>query len=518
MNRLNGALSANSGEFTMSNRDKYIGLAGLIVALFSLILYSIQKIWGVANWIMLVLGIAALVFGIFSYYKNREKSISKRSLQYGSNIVFQVVIVVAIVGLIAFLTTRRHFRSDWTENSLYSLADQTEKLLSGLEKEVKLTAFFKGSEQSAAKDLLDEYKYRTGQMEYEFVDPDEQPQIAKQYQVKKYNTVVVECGAKRETIEELSEVNLTNAIVKVTRDQDKSVYFLTGHGERGIADESQEGYKQAVEAIKKENHRVREFNLVRSQSIPDSCTVLAIVAPKSNLFPGEADSIKAYIDNGGKALILLDPDTPQSFRDLAAYYHVEVGNDMVVDGSGMGRLFGAGPGMPLVTNYDKSIAITKDFSVMTFYPYTSSVIPQSDKGGYTIKEMLKTGPNSWAETDYASREVAFNEGKDKQGPVSIATLIEKKQGDKKTTLAIFGDSDFAKNGYWRNEGNADLFLNTVNYLAEEEDQIAIRPKEVDDRRVTLTQADVGMMFYLVVVAIPLVVIIFGVVFYVKRSK
>ena len=91
-------------------------------------------------------------------------------------------------------------------------------------------------------------------------------------------------------------------------------------------------------------------------------------------------------------------------------------------------------------------------------------------------------------------------------------------GDIKTSLVVFGDSDFAKNGYWKNEGNADLFLNTINYLAEEEDLISIRPKDFDDRRVTLTSADVTTIFYLVVIAIPLLVIMGGVVFYVKRGK
>jgi hypothetical protein len=140
-----------------------------------------------------------------------------------------------------------------------------------------------------------------------------------------------------------------------------------------------------------------------------------------------------------------------------------------------------------------------------------------DKNGYDIKEILKTSDNSWGEVDYPG-EVSFNEGKDLSGPVSIAVLVEKKVGDKKTSLAIFGDSDFASNGYFQNEGNANIFLNTINYLAEEEDLISIRPKDIDDRRVTLTQAEVGTLFYLIVIAIPLLVVIAGVVFYVRRGR
>ena len=502
----------------MKNRDKYIATAGVVIFLFSFVYYNIQKIWGVVNWVALILGIAGIVYGIFVFYRDREKGISSRNLQYGSNVALQIVIVVAIVSLLAFLTTRRHFRADWTEGGLYSLADQTEKLLNDLDKQVEIKAFYKTSEQRLAQDLLDEYDYRSDNISYEFIDPDEQPQIARQYGIKQYNTLVVESGAKRETVEQLSEANLTNALVKVTREQDKVIYFLTGHGERSINEDGPEGYKKAKEAIEKENHIVRELNLVRQRSIPDSCTVLAIVNPKTNFFPGEIDTIRTWIEKGGKALIMVDPDHPKDIADLVRSFHVEVGNDMVVDASGMGQLFGAGPGMPLVTKYDQSIAITKGFTVMTFYPYTSSITPMEDKGGYTIREMLKTSPNSWGETDYNSREVAFDAGKDKRGPVCIAALIEKGSGKDKISLAVFGDSDFAKNGYWRNQGNSDLFLNTINYLAEEEDLISIRPKEADDRRVTLTQADVSTIFYLVVIVVPLIVIVIGVVFYIRRSR
>jgi ABC-type uncharacterized transport system involved in gliding motility auxiliary subunit len=505
----------------MKRNDKIIGIVGAVLFLFSLVLYSIENIWGVFNWITLLLGVAGVGYFLFLYYKNREKGISKRSLQYGSNVLVQIIIVIGIMGFLAFITTRQNFRSDWTVNKLYSLSDQTDKIMGSLDKEVRVTAFYKAGEQRGAKDLLDEYAYRSGNLNYEFVDPDEKPQITRQYQVSKYNTVIVESGLKRETIETLSETNLTNAIMKVTREQDKMICFLTGHGERSITDESKEGYSLAVAAIKKENHLVKEMNLVEkmgaNQGIPDSCTVLVILSPKANFFPGELDSISAYLEKGGKLLLLLDPDHRQDMVDFAATYGAQIGDDMVVDASGVGQLFGAGPGMPLVTNYDQSIPITKDFSIMTIYPLTSSVTPMEDKKGYDIKELLKTGKNSWGEVDFPG-EVSFNEDTDLPGPVSIAVLVEKKSGDKKTSLAIFGDSDFASNGYYQNEGNANIFLNTINYLAEEEDLISIRPKDFDDRRVTLTQAEVSTLFYLIVIAIPLLVVITGVVFYIRRGK
>jgi ABC-type uncharacterized transport system involved in gliding motility auxiliary subunit len=509
----------------MKVQDKTIGIAGAILFLFSLVYWSIQNIWGMLNWITLFLGLGGLGYFLYIYYNKREKQISIRSLQYGSNVMVQFISVIGIIVLLAFLTSRQHYRSDWTENRLYSLADQTEKILKDLNKEVTIKAFYRAEEQGSAQDLLEEYAYRSGQFKYEFIDPVKEPHIRKQYQIRQYNTVVVESGLKRETITELSESNLTNAIMKVTREQDKVIYFMTGHGERSIREEGPEGYKTAADAIKKENHLVREIllarNIVQGRGIPDSCSVLVIAGPKSNFIPAELDSIKAYLDNGGKAFILVDPEHPQDLTGLMNTYHVTVGNDLVIDASGIGQLLGAGPAMPLIASYDNEITITRDFSVMTFFPYASSVTPQEDKGVYDIKSVLKTSPNSWAEVDLGGGEkmgVSFNEGRDLPGPVTIGALIEKQIGDKKMSLAVYGDSDFAINGYWNNQGNGDLFLNTLNYLAEEEDLISIRAKDYDDRRVTLTQANINMILYLVVIAFPLLVVIAGVVFYVRRGR
>ncbi|NOX88568.1 MAG: GldG family protein [Calditrichaeota bacterium] len=502
----------------MKKLDNIIGIVGIVFVFAALIWYSISQVWQVYHWVLLLLGIIGLGYFGFVFYKNREKAVSKRSLKYGSNVTLQVIVVLAIIAMLAFITTRRHFRFDWTSTNLYSLSDQTIKILDNLKKDVKITAFFKTSEQRRARDLLDEYNYRSSHLTYQFIDPDERPEVAKQYGIRKYGTLAVESGLKKELVEKMTEANITNAIIKVTRDKEKVIYFLTGHGERSINDESAEGYKNAVDAIKKENYLVRELNLVRSKNVPDSCTVLAIVGPKTNFFPGELDSIKKYLDNGGKLLLMVDPEHPSDIADFAAKYRVMIGNDMVIDVSGMGQLFGAGPGMPLVTKYDSNNQITKDFNIMTFYPLACSVTPMKDKDGFKITELLKTSGNSWADTDYQNGKVAYDPEKDKKGPITLGVVVEKSGSKGKTVLVIFGDSDFAKNGFFKNQGNRNLFLNTVNYLAEEEDLISIRPKEVDDRRLTMTQADVKGLFYLVVIAIPLLVIILGVVIFIRRNR
>ncbi len=495
-------------------RDNIIGIGSIILILASLVWYSISQIWGVANWILLVLGIGGLAYYLFYYYKNREKELSQRSVKKGSNVIVQIIITLAIISMLAFVSTRRHYRVDWSENSLFSLADQSIKILEGLDKPVEIKAFFRTSDRNSVKTRLDEYSYTSSDLSYEFIDPDQEPQIVKQYGIKQISTIVVEAGLKREIVTDLSEANITNAIISVTRDKDKVIYYTTGHGERSINDETNQGLKLSTDAIKKENHLVRQFNLAMRKSVPDSASVVAVVSPKTPFFPQELDSLEKYVENGGKLLLLLDPETPQSIRDFAARFKLVVGNDMVIDASGLGQLFGSGPGVPLVQSYDQNHAITKGFGLMTFYAYTSSVSEMEEKEGWSITSLAKTSGESWAEVDYASGEVSFDSNKDTKGPITVGAVSQKG----KSTVIVFGDSDFAMNGYFNQQGNGNLFLNTINFLAEEEDLISIRPKQPQDRRLTLTQAEVSSIFYLVVIAIPLLLVILGVVIFIRRNR
>ena len=502
----------------MKKIENIAGIAGVVLLIAALIWYSITNLWETIHWVLLVGGVAGIGYFLFVFFTQREKVISKRSLKYGSNVGVQALMVLFIVAMLAFVFSRQHVRWDLTANNLYSLSEQTEKILDNLDKDVEIKAFFKSADQNRARDLLDEYEYRSAYLRYDLIDPDEKPQLTKRYGVTKYNTVVVESGVKRETIDKLDESNLTNAIIKVTREQDKVIYFLTGHGERSIKDDSQSGYKTAAEEIRKDNHLTRELNLARRGSIPDSCTVLAILSPKTPLFQAELDTIEQYVKDGGKLLVTVDPETKSNLRDFLQKFHISVGNDMVIEQSFAAQIFGGGPGIPLVNYYDPDHIITKGFQVMTFFPYASSVSPMEDKGGYTMTELLKTSKSSWAEEDFSTGQVSFDPAQDRPGPIALAVIAEKDLPKGKSAVLVFGDADFAANAYFKQQGNGNLFMNAINYLAEEEDLISVRPKQIDDRRLTLTQADVSGLFYLVVIAVPLIVIVVGVVIFFKRNK
>lgn len=499
---------------------RYVNIAltvGILLFLYSLVNFSLNQLWDWVSTVSLIVGLAITGISIYYRLRFRQKKLNVRFLKYGANALFSTIIVLGIIVLVAFISNRHHTRADLTAKGLYSLAEQTKSILNDLNKEVNVYAFYKKSDEMMVKDLLEEYAFRSKYVNYEFVDPNEKPQLARRYSVTQYNTLIVESGVKRETITDFSESNLTNAIIKVTRELDKTVYFIQGHGEKVIDDEDATGFKRASDGIKTENYQVKTINLAQEKVIPEDCSILLSAGPKADFFKFELDSIENFIDNGGKFMALLDPQVEINLIPFLEKYKITISDNIVVDASGVGQLFGMGPEIPLVSRYEEH-EIFKEFNVMTFYPQARSVQISTDgESGFTAKELFKSTPSSWAETDYLTKQVAFDAGKDIRGPVSLAVVSTKTIGEnKKAQVLVIGDSDFASNAYIRNSGNYDLFLNMINWMAEEEDKITIRPKEIDDRRVNLTAKDSKIILYSSVIALPLLVVVAGVFVYFKR--
>jgi ABC-type uncharacterized transport system involved in gliding motility auxiliary subunit len=225
--------------------------------------------------------------------------------------------------------------------------------------------------------------------------------------------------------------------------------------------------------------------------------------------------IGKYLDGGGKAMLLLDPQSDSNLNDVLASWNVELGNDIVIDVSGVGRLTGS-PAIPLVVKYG-SHPITKDMTdTMTFFPLVRSVsMGKSSSGGASGTELLKTSEQSWAATDLKDAGT-FHDGKDKKGPISLGVAVTKSTGDKEGRLVVIGDSDFAVNEAIEFQSNGNLFLNSINWLAQDEDMISIRPKAPETRSVTMTVSQQNLLFWLTLALMPGIVIASGVYIWWKR--
>jgi len=495
----------------------------LIVAGY--IYYSVVSIWNLWVQVVLYTGIA-LTLVMLAFNLGRIKaSFRRRATQYGTNTVVMTVIVVGILGMMNFVGKRHHKRVDLTSAQLYSLSDQTRKIVKDLKSEVKIYHFAKES-NPAIHDLLTEYKsINDSKINFKVIDPQKDPGLAKQYSVRSFGETVVASGDKHEKVETSQEEAVTNAILKVTREKNKVIYFTQGHNEADINSQEGKGYAMAKKGIENQNYEAKGVNLATSPSIPSDCSGLVIAGPKVALLPTETALIDKYVDAGGKLLLLQDPDTDAGLDELLKKWKIGIDNDIVVDSSGLGQLFGMGPAAPLVATYE-SHAITKELSnSMTFFPLARSVkTVENTNSQFNSSVLFKTSESSWGEKNLKGGSAEYNEGVDVKGPVALGiastkTVLaddkEKKYG-KEARIVVIGDSDFANNAYIRMQRNGDLFLNTVSWLAEDEDLISIRPKSPESRTVQMTEGRSMLLKWLTLVFLPGGVLVTGIVVWVRR--
>ena len=296
-----------------------------------------------------------------------------------------------------------------------------------------------------------------------------------------------------------------------------------------------------------DNYGVETLVLPQVQEVPADASVVVIAGPTADYLEQEVAMLSRYLNRGGHLLVLLDPPEKAEsamplLESLMVSWSLLPGRDVVVDISGMGRLFGTDDAsMPVAATYP-SHPITEQFRLLTAFPMARSVTPGPPTGSRTARAIIETSPRSWAETDVkellASGKVAMDTDKgDKAGPIAIGAAVaavapdaekadaaaphgeEKKDEAKKpeTRLAVIGDSDFAANAYLGIQGNKDLFVNAVNWLAQQENLISIRPKDASDRRVTLTSGQQSAIFWLSLLLLPALALGAGVMTWARRK-
>ncbi|MEJ2245198.1 MAG: GldG family protein, partial [Acidobacteriota bacterium] len=424
-----------------------------------------------------------------------------------------LILVVAIISGLNFLGQKHPKRFDLTTGGRFTLAPQTTKILKNLEQDVEIKAFPPGGEDIALKELLTEYRTISSHIQYEFIDPDKQPDVARQNEIEVYGTLVVSSKDRKEKIEksmgEVQEEDLTNAIIKVLRTEIPKIYFVQGHGEKDPEDNEQYGYSDAKGAMEDQGYQVESVNLVESGRVPENAQVLILAGPETEPFPKELEFINDYLGKGGGVLILVDPEPSPSLAEYLKEWGVQVDHDFVVDISGVGQIFGMGPGIPLVTEYE-SHTITENFErSMTFFPQTRSIRPlDSLPEGINVETLFKSNPNSWGEANLAL-EVKFDEESDLKGPLPLAVAVTKeiKPATDETQavnarMVVAGTSKFSINTYFGAQRNGDLFMNMISWLAQDDDLISIRPKDPEDRPISLSQAQGNIILWTLLIILP----------------
>lgn len=513
----------------------YVGMAlviGAVAVRFGALSFlgaESDRYAGYAAWA----GLALVLAYAIGQWREIAAYFSKRSARYGTLAWVGIVAVLGILSALNWLSNRRNVRWDLTENQQYTLSDQTTKILQELTAPVTFYVFDREQEFDRFRSRMDAYQYNSRQLRVEYIDPDRNPGPARQYNVETYGTVVLEYMDRTERVTSDAEQDLTNALIKVITGAQKKVYFLQGHGEKDTSDSGRAGYSSVADALKRDNYAFENLVLAQQPEIPTDASVIVIAGPRTDLLAPEVELLEKYLAGGGHLFVLLDPpeteDGPMpALEGMLSAWAITAGNNVVVDVSGMGQLLGTDASVPVAATYPAH-AITERFNLLTAYPIARSIeADTASTSGRVAQSIVQTSARSWAETDVrefqSGGKVEMNEGADKPGPVSIGVAVtapvaeEPKPADEETgseqedelepasrpesRIAVIGDSDFAANSALGIQGNRDLFMNAVSWLAQQESLIAIRPREAADRRLTLTARANEMFMWLSIFIIP----------------
>lgn len=512
----------------MSGLLQISGLVGLVLTFFGFAAYlfngSLRDPYVLAH---LGFGGLCLLAYLVTQGGGLIRALGRRSTRHGLHSGLYSLLFLGILIMVNFLNLRHNYRWDLTEEKVFTLSPQTAKVLERLERDLEIYGFFERGKDSGVSGRMKRYMARSPRVKFYAIDPDRNPEMARRFQIQQLGTLHLRYGEESTNITETTEEAITNAISRITKGTRKTLYFLTGHGEPKIEDrETSQGYGSVKEALENENYRVQELLLSAQERVPEPTSLLIVAGPQKPLLEHELQAIEDYLKNAGRLLILLPPPGGASLTDFLLRWGVQTGEDIVIDQ--VVRLF-AGPSLgvqPIAETYSPLHPITRDFKERTIFPMVRSVEPTASPGdGLQITSLVKTSLSSWAEKDL---DGVFKKGRaslgpqDKKGPVSIGVAVTadlKTMGIEKggkAQMAVFGTAEFANNRFIDVYFNRDFFLNTINWLAGEEEFISIRPRSIRASRIQLTEMEGNLAFYLSFLILPELVLIIGLGVWWKR--
>jgi gliding motility-associatede transport system auxiliary component len=522
----------------MGKSSTLAGIIGLILLIFGIIDYFIASGFRFFVFVNIIAGVFAIV--LWATTSSRESlglTLGSRTTRYGANALIYSLAFIGILIFVNYLADKHDRRIDTTEEKVFSLSTQSTKVVQNLKKPLKLYGFFQGGQNQKAHDLYEAYAYASPKVSFEMVDPDKHPELAERYKVTLMGTTRVQYDgdgpADGTNVTELSEENLTNAIIKVTKGTRKVVDFVDGEGE-GNPDDAKvaTGFGSFKQALEGEGYTVRKLFLASKPEIPSDTNLVVVAGPTREVSSHVLDALTAYLKRGGHLLVTLrpqrpdEPDPEAGLIKMLGDWGVKAGNDVIVDQ--VVRLF-AGPALglnPVVNTYGAH-PITNGFTQRTVFPMTRSVQPESPlKAGLSVVELAKTSETSWAETDLAGifqhQTASYNAQQDHKGPLAVADAVDgnlKTMGlakDGQAKLVVIGSTDFANNQYFNQFFNRDFAINSVDWLAGEEKAISIRPRTLRSSSFRLTVDQFSLVFALSVLLLPELLLILGVAVWWER--
>lgn len=473
-----------------------------------------------------------------------QKTFKQKIFQNGSYSIFISIAVVAIlvvINLMAAALPSSIRNIDLSEQQMFSISDQTKKLLKGLDTDV--TVYFvaqSGNEDSVITELLEQYEDLSGHINVETVDPGVNPTFAAKYTTSGIvdNSLVVESAQRYQVIpydniyvttaqydSEGNEVTsqsfngesaLTSAIDYVTSNELPVAYTLIGHGEQAFSD-------TLTSYIAKENIEVLELSLATTGEIPEDCSCLIVNAPEKDISDDEKEIISEYLEDGGHLLYVknyqIAVDT--NLDKLVAEYGISIENRLVFEGDSS-FTFQNYPNM-IIPNY-REHTVTEPLIENRMYciiPNPMKLSLSNDSKAETTA-LLTTTTSGYAKD--LSQELTSIErtAKDEKGSMVLAAAAECQVGmsDEKTQIVVISSMDFLDQevSSYVSDGNYDFVINSLGWMCEHGSSIAIHSKNLGSDALYISSSQANIWSVVLMGVIPVIILITGIVIWIVRRR
>lgn len=474
-----------------------------------------------------------------------------------------ILIVIILISLFAIINTWAQSKDlmqiDVTENKLYSLTQASKDQLKNLDKEVHVY-IYGYEETSTYVDFVKQYTAFNSNIKHEIVTSETNYEIITKYDLSDlgYNAMVIECGDKYKVLYpdyefatteyvngvyeevDLTEENITNAILNVSTDDPVKVYFTAGNGEYTVSQVS-----TLIAYLEAQVYECEELNLMSVAEIPADCDVLAILDPTTDISTESATIIKNYIAKGGNIFFGMtkmnettDFSNLQSVLDL---YGATIDYGVLYEDNANNSLTYNGASYPyiLMPNASSSHKISEDLDesgYTTVFPWTQKVTLKSvEEENVTVsnQELLYTSNKCYALTDIGSglnidgvEPSSYTIGARVEREVTTPATDTTEESTIVSTLIILGNANFLADSFQIGQlqlnpisfpGNASFALNCFADLAEQEDLITVR-KAANVTTFTSTSME-DMVVKAIIFVIPVLIIIVGIIIWnIRRRK
>ncbi len=502
------------------------GLIGAAKGMLAIKMFTLGNTDGLN--LALQISIALLIVGLAAYAIMAPDTVRRfltgRQARYGSNSLILTVAFVGIIFVANYIVFQNPKSWDLTQDKSNTLANETLQALATLPEKVTATAFYTTSlNSSSADELLSKFKSNSGgKFDYSFVNPDTDPIAAREAGITGDGKILLQMGKTKEIASYADEAELTKTLIRLISPEPRVVYFLEGHGEPTLDTSGKINFSTAKTTLESKNYTVNSLNLLSTNKIPEDALAVIIAGPLKPLTETEVDLLKKYVDAGGSLVVMEDPTMLTEFGnspDLLAKYltsdwGITLDNDVVID------LVNTQNPLQAVSSQIAQHPITQNLTqnYIVILPQARSLSVSAPIENVTQTPLILTTEQSWGETELSSNsQPEFDPAKDLPGPLNLAIVGE--NSVTKGRVVVFGNSLFATNNGFDSFGNGNIFINSVDWAAEQENLINITPREKTARTfVPPTNAAFIIMIIVAVLVLPGMVVFAGVSSWLTRRK